>query len=791
MLIQIKDFQGGMVTNADPGDLGADFVIQNENFVTDQPGRLRNRLGRSAVNTIDSLRFDDLRYWSPSNLKINGTSPDSYWIGFDASNGNKLKFLPSNIMGSVTATDLGSAYSSNIPTAFDLQDHGTEFRLAPDNLNHGPQVLQYIARNYFESSSTLDEYVFQSAFPEYPSSTAMKLDNITAYVIGSATSGVSITPESYKYKISPIFDGVQELPLPATYESIIIQNNTSVPQLKITFTESSTGTAPNKTFGLNPRITAIKIYRETANSGSFFNISTIPINTSLSHTNVVSSMAPGTVLPGKDYVFSNTFIDSYTDLISATGIFSQPDITTSSHNNLAYKWIIVMINDAGVQDAINDPDNSPTIFQGGLGNETSDTFSWSGVNGPLDNTTFLSYLIKGFASIAVQPSQTPYYNFNVNGDIKLIRRCLGSNMGNNNIDIVGTDLSLNLSDVVWHNKAVHLYSLSDSERFMANQITGGVFRNYQSNTTSQYLIVNSLGKSIYLDVDTDNISSNAGEVFRDYSVTKNSSSNELCFFDNGLTNGTQQPFPDDFKVRVNYKYSQMMGNRLFVGNVRLDPGGDNEDHPDWVVYSEPGMPDVLPIVNYIQIKDQQGGEIIAMNNILDSLVILMTRGIFRLDVGSSGEPSGFTLMESNKNVGCIAPKGVINIKDNIFFCALDNIYQISPDFTFTPITEPIKDIYQSTSPLSPSRLFYDVKRNNLICKFGNRTTYYIYSLTSNSWSKWTSTVNTPDFFTINDTLNVYTLQAVTASSGGSSGGGSGDTGGQSGGDSGGSGGATP
>ncbi|QDP60799.1 MAG: hypothetical protein Unbinned6224contig1001_30 [Prokaryotic dsDNA virus sp.] len=797
MLIQIKDFQGGMVTNADPTDLGTEFVVNNENFLTDQAGRIKNRLGRSVATTINTLHFDDLRYWSPSNLKLNGTSPDSYWIGYDYENSKDVRYVTSNILSATSSVKLGETYSSNIPTAFNLQDHGTEFRLAPNDLNHGPKILQYIARNYFESSLSVDEYVFQDALLDYPSSTGLNLGKVEAYTMDSSDLGISMPSNTYNYKISPIFDGTQELPLHKSFQSKTIASQNKIPTLAINTSEAFAGTAPNKDFELNPRITALKIYRETANSGTYYNIATIPINTKLEHPNRVSSMAPGTVMAGKDYVFSNTFIDDYTALTSATGIFSQPDVTTSTHNLLAYKWIIVMRNDTGTLDSVNNPDNSPTIFQGGQGSETSDTFSWSGVNGPLDDSSFLTYLEKGFASISAQPSGTPFYNFDGGANIKIYRRVMGVNINTGQSEIVGSisnELTYTLSDVVWHNKVVHCYSLSNAQRFTKNEITGGVFKNYQSSTYTNYLIVNSLGKSIHLDVVTDSITGNGGEVFRDYLITKEPSptnTNAITFYDVNIPNGTPQPFPDDFKVKVNYKYSQMMGNRLFVGNVRLDPGGDDEDHPDWVVFSEPGMPDILPIVNYIQIKDQQGGEIVAMNKILDSLVIFMSRGIFRLDVGVTGDPSAFTLMESEQNLGCISPKGVINIKDNLFFCAKDNIYQISPDFTFTAISEPIKDIYLQTATPSASRLFYDVKRNRIICKFGTGTqVYYIYDLNSSAWSKWTTSINPPDFFTINDTLDVYAINAENVSSGGggSDGGGSGDTGGGSGGDSGGGGG---
>ena len=178
------------------------------------------------------------------------------------------------------------------------------------------------------------------------------------------------------------------------------------------------------------------------------------------------------------------------------------------------------------------------------------------------------------------------------------------------------------------------------------------------------------------------------------------------------------------------------------------------------MYSEPNQPDILPSINYIQIKDQQGGYITGLNRILDNLVVFMTRGVFRLDV-SSGDPNLYSLMEADKNLGCIAPKGIVNAKDNLFFCARDNIYQITPDFRFTPISLPIKDIYEGTPNLESSSIFYDINKNRLMCKFGTGvSTYYSYDLERQLWSVVKFTDSTaglagPNFLAISDDLTVY------------------------------------
>ena len=84
MLLEIDSFQGGIATNADPNDIGKEYSTVSQNFLLDQPGRLVKRPGRSASVTINNLSFSNAPiYWSPSNLKIDGTAPDNKWIGFD------------------------------------------------------------------------------------------------------------------------------------------------------------------------------------------------------------------------------------------------------------------------------------------------------------------------------------------------------------------------------------------------------------------------------------------------------------------------------------------------------------------------------------------------------------------------------------------------------------------------------------------------------------------------------------------------------------------------------------
>lgn len=742
MNIVINSFSNGIATNVDPNDLNNNYAVTTQNFLLDQPGRLVKRPGRTATVTINSLSFTDVKYWSPSNLKINGTAIDDKWIGYDGVV-KKLVFTPSNILGGVTPTSLSSsAYSSNIPTDFDLQDHGTEFRMAPNNLNHGPKILQHISRNFFSGSYSVDEFVFQDAL--LPQSSDV---NFVSLEESASASGFAMTNSQLNsYKLNPVYDGIQELPLDTASKSITTSTNNRMNQIKFTLSAATSGTAPNKTYGFNPRMTAVKVYRETSNSGTYFHIGTIPINTKTGNDNVLPSTT--TYKTGTSAVYSTAFINKATDMTTGNGIFTNFNTGQSEnqHVDVIVKYYAVKTS-VTTKSAIQS--QGFNLFGGINLNGPTTT------NAPATDSTFTTNLANGFIETTGNNSGTQVDFFNE--EIKIVR-----------FVIIDDDNAQTLTETIdkttvigigsCHANQLVFHTQSNNELFNVGEFNGGFL--VKSNIHN--LIQDTLGKSVLLNNPTSGFGSTSVQIFKRYIEEYATDTATYYFYDVGFTSGAPQPYVEDAKVRVHYKFSQMLNDRLFVGNVKLDPDVDNEDHPDWLIYSEPGMPDVLPIVNYIQIKDQQGGTMMALNKLLDSLVVFMSRGTFRLDVNSVGDPSSWQLMESEKHIGCVATKGVVNIKDNLFFCSQDAVYQITPDFRFTPISEPIKDVYQASTNKQNSRLMYDVKRNRLLCRFGDvTTTIYAYDLISNGWSTIKFSSLPSDFYSINDTLDVFGFSKTT------------------------------
>lgn len=745
MKIEIKDFKG-IASKADPNDLGLEFAVTNQNFLLDTPGTLVKRPGRSSASTLSTLQFSDVKYWSPSNVNLSGAEIAGIWTGYDKDD-KKLKTITSNLFTNPapTPTVLGSAYSSNIPTDFDLQDHGTEFRYAPNNLAQGPKILQHISRNFFSGSYTVDEFVFQDALLSHPPADDIVFESL---LVSASVAGLAIdTNKLHSYKLSVLYDGIQEIPLTDSFKSLSTSISNRMAQIKITIPSGSTGTAPNKTYEFNPRITGIKIYREIESAGTFFHIGTIPINTSSSNTNTLITATNSNYKVGRAAVYADSLIGN-TGIIS--GIFGSFDCGTAESNTVDVNIDYFICKKSSATNVSAIMSNGFPIFS------TAPASGGSTVSAtPGADSNFTTRLGKGIINIvgSIPGGADDFFNeeFTI-ARIVTVTENQASTTLNSSVDLLNGSCHTNA--LIFHNK-------NNNERIGVGQWNGGIL----VHSSSHLLIQGSVGKAVYLTGSTTAFSSNVS-VHKSYVETFSSNTATYYFYDYGLTSGAPQPYVNDLKVKVHYKYSQMMGNRLFVGNVRLDPGDDNEDHPDWIIYSEDGMPDVLPIVNYIQIKDQQGGYIVGLNKILDSLVVFMSRGTFRLDVGSTGDPSDYMLMESDKNIGCVASKSIVSAKDNLFFCARDNVYQITPDFRFNPIGDPIKDTYIGTANLENSRIFYDVLRNRLICRFGDGLgVRYVYNLDNGSWTTIHFGTGGPDLFSMNDALDVIGFQSVSQGGG--------------------------
>lgn len=221
--------------------------------------------------------------------------------------------------------------------------------------------------------------------------------------------------------------------------------------------------------------------------------------------------------------------------------------------------------------------------------------------------------------------------------------------------------------------------------------------------------------------------------------TNTASTLSVDFIDPGWVDGARHPFEASKSLDVKHKYATMLNGRQFVANVKIQSEGDTEEYPNFVMFSETGMPDVIPVTNFIQLQDLQGGEIVGIETLMNDIVVFMTRGIFRISVPSN-DPSSWSLVEAHPNIGCLGDKAIAKAPNGIYFLAESNIYFLNSGFEAIPIGNPIRDDYQSKSLVSTTadkmRLHYDVKYNRVYLTYAiaTSTTFYIYNIVKNIWN---------------------------------------------------------
>ena len=240
---------------------------------------------------------------------------------------------------------------------------------------------------------------------------------------------------------------------------------------------------------------------------------------------------------------------------------------------------------------------------------------------------------------------------------------------------------------------------------------------------------------------------------------------DIVFNDHALNDGISPALEAVSDISVNHKYSQFLDGRNYVANVKF-PNANNETHNNWVIYSELNQPDVLPVSNYIEIQDSQGGEILGLSRMLGDLVIFMERGIYRLHTPST-DPGSWSLIESEENIGCVAPDSIIEVEGVLYFAGKDHIYGLDANFQAVPITKNIQDVWQGTSSQESTKITYDPKLKRLLCQFGgSNTSAYLFHLGTGEWTKWeygNTLVVKADHIVIDEDLNINLIKDDSSS----------------------------
>ncbi len=208
----------------------------------------------------------------------------------------------------------------------------------------------------------------------------------------------------------------------------------------------------------------------------------------------------------------------------------------------------------------------------------------------------------------------------------------------------------------------------------------------------------------------------------------------------------ETPTQTIYSNRVNGQYARELKGRLFLGNVVLNPEDKAEEHRDWIAYSELNQFDTVPVGNVITFDDREGGDITGLAVLFGRLVIFKPQAIFILSVSDSANPNGWSVVESKNNIGNVAPQGVVEVHDSIYFVYHDGIYRIASNMvassTATPsimdkISDKIDDQFLLATDKTAIKGIYDPSRQEIIYKWmeGSNQRVWAYNYVRETWRK--------------------------------------------------------
>ena len=234
-------------------------------------------------------------------------------------------------------------------------------------------------------------------------------------------------------------------------------------------------------------------------------------------------------------------------------------------------------------------------------------------------------------------------------------------------------------------------------------------------------------------------------IYNAISVDVNTDGNsQINILDDGLTSLNEHSFESENNTTINGQYGKVLKGRLFLGNIVLDPGNEQEDHSDWVAYSELDQFDIRPVSNIIPFEDREGGPITGLSEIFGRLVIFKPQAIFVLDVPDSSNPTGWIRKESKVNIGNVAKEGLVEVHDSIFIVHNDGIYSVTANMiasaTATPsklekITDDIDNIFVGIDSKGDVKGIYDQLKNEIIYRWTRNSAKEIwaYNIYKKNW----------------------------------------------------------
>ena len=636
---------------------------------------------------------------------IKWSNPDiatPVWVAYSSNTGQIIIYN-----ATFGTPEIVNTWASDIPANIQIIHFGIQLRFA-NGLLQRPGVLQYLERKFFDDQYTTynGKYFYDIVTPRLP-------DVWNYSAITTATTGGTKGAGYYFYKAVPVFDGIQEALLPDSKTSINVSDTSGTSRNDITMKFSTAST------NWNPRITAINIYRQKSATNA-------DDNALYKKCLTVSTVSTDEKETATGVTMENKFFDSgalHADFTS--------NVTYSEFQNYnAFPGI-----DWGT--TTTDPDKRHAEIQFDGSSTVYYVTSFSGGLFTIANQTVPEHTNQGYTY------RTYLWNSHDYGE----------------------------SGKWWHGGATMVETGAGSGGQKTFYISGADYKQsehkgkrieYPTNKTS--VIMENDTKAITI-LDTTTAGASQALTFGQYLWTYSGTDATLSFTDATLLDKGYHPLASDKYIEVNYTNGSYVGGRLFAGDVRL-LAEDNEDHPDWLIFSEVGKPDILPIANYMEIKDSQGGKITGSKRTAGGMAVFLEKGTYRL-ITPTTDITSWDILESHETIGCVATDSILQVEGSTFFAGQDHAYKLGGNFEPIPITEKIKDIYQGVSNLKNSRFTYDPKKRQILCLFGDEKRY-IYTLNLNAlkagaevWNKLDMGSDTVDLFAVDENMDIFTVKNQT------------------------------
>ena len=893
----------GLITQADPEDVGANACTELINVEFDKPGLIYKRKG-TTVEVSTSKTFKSLMRWYNPNI-----SGDYYWIGVDTS--DDVWYTTDASPGSswtelFLAGDFLGPETPGISSAYDIIpiDYSSMLRFSCGR-DDSPRLLQYIDRDFFWSAEegtpgfytdigrprdVLEPHL--SSIEIFSSTDTYSWFHNGSIFIGA--SGIDLSANTYHYKLSYVFDGIQETPLVDAHIDTGSITGTKIPWLEISYDTGSSLANWNK------RITGINIYRASSYAGAYLKVCSVSTKSNDPNAKDLTGCKPDTSGDLGKYAYLRTSSGELTDNLDGkmllynghreTFASSSSSVGNGVHKLAGALGLEAYHGGAG-RDATEDDSiwaedyiiiDSNLITASSYGKFESanslQTDGWSVVGGTLANEddTDTWYITDGTTSLtedkvlyfSVTGGANSAYtlltpNMTISAETEYIAECWirpafsgSTTVGNFELSIA-TDSSApdygdaegkTVSTIVWSTKDTDTYKrcttpggdkLVGWERIVSKVTSGAGETNAKvclrvleagSGNPEEWVIDQLTFGKVAVDARTTGkayagkyvacgsnwdlglVDSHSGYTFQNgdsigddadkrgwiwknskravylyndlprfpinesapgsklrlndnYFWTKSGNTQKLTFFDKNTIGGVQHP-TGETSLDVKYEYSKFINGRNYVAGVRISDGQVSEDHENWIMFSELNQPDVIPIVNYIQLNDAQGGKIVGIESLFGDIVAFMEHGIYRLSIPST-DPTQWSLSEAEENTGCLNRYSITAWESGLFFAGKEHIYFLDANFRAVPITESIWDTYKTEKSATNTRTFFDALNNRLLCRFGeDATTIYSLDLSlfpgEERWSKITSGLGDFDFFTVNENLELWSYDEATS-----------------------------